>query len=537
MLTRLTLYLAYNLKTSARYQSIKAFFYDLLENPNSKLKSCFDIFMIILVISSVFSLIYEVQNEVGDWATLFENFVVFIFICEYLLRGWLYSDIHSLIIKQHENNEYLGTPFRLNKVFTLIITSKLSYIFSPSAIIDILAILPGYRPLRILRVFLLFRLFKLIRYSQSAKMFMGVLSSKRFELTTLIFLMSFLIFIASTAIYMFENQNMGGQITDLYDAFYWAVVTISTVGYGDITPVTTGGRLVTTALIISGLGVLAFFTSILVAAFNEKMSEFQDDRLKTNIEKCTNSTILCGFGRVGQEIARQLYANKLHFVVIDQNEHHIALAQKKGYIALHDDASKNTVLEQAGINHGAQTVLCTTGDDVINVYITLTSRYLNADINIISRANREENVKKLYQAGANCIVQPFTSAGLLAAEYVGQPVAFEAIHGILHDDKDVQIEALTVSQNCFLEGISLKEANFMQYKTRLIGIVSDNPSHAKRRNRYKLRHQHFYFNPESSFIFHDGDILVLLGRQLSLEHLQDLIETSRLHRKKLWTIN
>ena len=537
MLTRLTLYLAYSLKTSTRYQSIKAFFYDLLENPHSKLKSFFGVFMIILVISSVFSLIYEVQNEVGIWAVYFENFVVFIFICEYLLRGWLYSNTHNIIIKQHENSEYLGIPFRLHKVVSLIISSKLSYIFSPSAIIDLLAILPGYRPLRILRVFLIFRLFKLLRYSQSTQMFLGVLSSKRFELTTLVFLMSFLIFIASTAIYMFENQNVGGQIVDLYDAFYWAIVTISTVGYGDITPVTTGGRLVTSALIISGLGVLAFFTSIIVAAFNEKMSEFQDDRLKASIEKCTDSTILCGFGRVGQEIARQLYANKLNFVVIDQNEQHITLAQNKGYIALQDDASKNTVLEQAGINHGAKTILCTTGDDVINVYITLTSRYLNPDITIISRVNREDNVKKLYQAGANYIVQPFSAAGLLAAEYIGQPVAFEAIHGILHDDKDVQIETLTISQNCFLMGLSLEQANFKQYKTRLIGIVSDNPVHAKRRNRYKLHQQHFYFNPEPNFTLYEDDILVLLGRQLSLEHLQDLIETSRLKGKKLWTMN
>jgi voltage-gated potassium channel len=134
-------------------------------------------------------------------------------------------------------------------------------------------------------------------------------------------------------------------------------------------------------------------------------------------------------------------------------------------------------------------------------------------------------------------VQPFTAAGLLAAEYVGQPVAFEAVHGILHDDKNVNIEAVTISQNCFLDGVSLKDAGLNQYKARLIGIVSDNPVHAKRRNRYKLHNQHFYFNPESSFILHPGDILVLIGRQLSIDHLQDLIETSRLRRKSLWTMN
>ncbi|SMG67228.1 [weak similarity to] potassium channel protein [methanotrophic bacterial endosymbiont of Bathymodiolus sp.] len=111
------------------------------------------------------------------------------------------------------------------------------------------------------------------------------------------------------------------------------------------------------------------------------------------------------------------------------------------------------------------------------------------------------------------------------------------MHGILHDDKNVNIEALTISQNCFLDGVSLKDAGLNQYKARLIGIVSDNPIHAKRRNRYKLHNQHFYFNPESSFVLYQGDILVLLGRQLSIDHLQDLIETSRLRRKSLWTMN
>jgi voltage-gated potassium channel len=185
MLTRLTLYIAYSLKTSTRYQSLKRFFYNLLKNPQSKIKPYFDIFMILLVISSVSLLLYEIEHKTSEWAILFENFVVTVFICEYLLRGWIYSDIHNLIIKQHEKTEYLGSTFHLHKVVKLIITNKLSYLFSPSAIIDLLAILPSYRPLRILRIFLIFRLFKLFRYSQSIQMFTGVLKNKRFELTTL----------------------------------------------------------------------------------------------------------------------------------------------------------------------------------------------------------------------------------------------------------------------------------------------------------------------------------------------------------------
>jgi voltage-gated potassium channel len=164
------------------------------------------------------------------------------------------------------------------------------------------------------------------------------------------------------------------------------------------------------------------------------------------------------------------------------------------------------------------------------VYITLTSRYLNPSITIISRANHEENAKKMLQAGASYIVQSFNIAGLLAAEYIGHPVAFEAIHGILHDQKDIQMEALSICGDCFLTGLPLAKVNFSQYKIRLIGVISKNPLHAKRRNRYKLHNQHFYFNPDPSFILYEGDILVLLGRQLGIEHLHDLIITSRLQK-------
>jgi voltage-gated potassium channel len=290
--------------------------------------------------------------------------------------------------------------------------------------------------------------------------------------------------------------------------------------------------LVTSALIISGLGVLAFFTSIIVTAFSEKMTEFQQERVKATIEKSKDSIILCGFGRVGQEIAQQLFENKKSFIVIDPDKQHADLAVQKGYIVLNEDASKNSTLLHAGINHGAKTILCVTGDDVINIYITLTSRHLNADINIISRANRDDNVKKLYQAGANHIVQPFSIAGLLASEHIGQPVAFDAIHGILHHQKDGQIDALPILAKSFLDGITIEQAQLTQYKTGLLGVISNNPSHAKRRNRYKLRNQHFYFNPEPNFILNEGDILVLLGRQLSIEYLQSLIEKSHLSARK-----
>jgi voltage-gated potassium channel len=216
-------------------------------------------------------------------------------------------------------------------------------------------------------------------------------------------------------------------------------------------------------------------------------------------------------------------------VVIDQAEQNVRLADKLGYQIIQADASNNQVLENAGINKGANAILCTTGNDVTNVYVTLTSRNLNAGINIISRANRSENVKKLIQAGADHVIQPFETSGLLAAEYVGQPVAFEAILGILHKQTHVQIDTVTVLSQSLLEDQSVAAIDFIQRKLSLVGVISRNPIHRKHKDRYQVRDLHFYFNPEAHFMLLDGDMLVLLGREYSIEHFRTQIEKSRLN--------
>jgi voltage-gated potassium channel len=525
---RFLIYSAYALKTSKRYTRSKRFFYNLLENPQNQMKSRFDVFMICLVMLSVFLLIYEVDAELGQWGRVFEHFVVSIFIIEYLIRGWLYSDSHKIIIEYSEKSDYLNIPFRSSEILKKVLFKKISYIFSPVAIIDLLAILPSYRPLRFLRIFLIFRLFKLFRYSNSIKLFADVLNSKRFELITLLIFIGFLVFIASIGLYLFENDAKEGEIQHLYDAFYWAIVTISTVGYGDIAPQTVEGRLVAMALIISGLGALSFFTSIIVAAFNEKMYILRENRTYAELERYHEFVIICGFGRVGQEIAKQLKKDKMQFIVIDKNENNIKHAHHQNILAIHNDASQNEVLLNAGINRGAIAILSTTGNDVSNVYITLTSRVLNTKIRIISRVNRDENIKKLQQAGADHVIQPFEIAGLLAVEYLGQPVAFEAILGILQGHKHVLMDTLVVYQNSILEGLRIDEINLKQRKLRLVGVISSETKHRKHRNRYQVKHQHFFFNPEKHFVCKKNDILVVLGRDLSIEYFRDQIEKSRL---------
>jgi len=304
---------------------------------------------------------------------------------------------------------------------------------------------------------------------------------------------------------------------------------MSTVGYGDIAPETPGGRLVVMGLIFTGLGILSFFTSIIVSAFNDRANELRENQVFAELSRHEGVVIICGFGRVGMHIARQLAEHQQPFVIIDKLDHHIESARRLGYLTIQGDASKNDVLTLAGINRNASAILCTTGDDVSNVYITLTSRQLNPSIRIISRAYLHDNVRKLYQAGANHVIEPFEIAGMAAAEYVGQPVAFDAIAGIMHEEKEFTLETVCAQPGSSIVGQRIAEIDFAHSKLMLIGVISAHPPHLKHNESYQMQDRHFYFNPKKTFEMQEGDLLVVLGKQIGIEYFRYQIEKSRLN--------
>ncbi len=528
-LTQSVIKSCYDLAASARYTALKKRLYDLLENPKAPIRPYFDIFMIALVLSSVWLLIYEVKHDLGRFGDLFEKFAVSIFILEYLLRFWIFNNSHKVIIEEYERAQLINEPFRLIPALWRASKCKLRYVVQPLAIIDLLAIIPSYRPLRFLRIFLLFRIFKLFRYTRSISEFVKVVSEKRIELFTLFIIMAFITFTAATALFFFETDQRGVQVNNFFDSIYWAMVTMSTVGYGDITPHTTEGRIVALTLIIAGLGVISFFTSIIVSAFGEKIHEIRAHRVFSEVERKRVDTLICGFGRVGEVVAERLARDQFQFVVVDPLEANVELARQRGYLAVHGDGENNELLLNLGIESRIHRLLCLTGDDVTNVYITLTARQFNPQVEIISRANHRENINKLYRAGATHCVTPNQVVGLIAAEYAGQPVAFEAVYALLTGMSKERMEAVRVKQGSVMEGRRMDSIDFHRRRLIPFGVIRDGHCEGvKGVTCYSLQDRCFFFNPGDEFIFQAEDLLVLFGHHYSMLHFRDCLEGGQL---------
>lgn len=527
--------LCYRLDDSARYRRCKRFAYDLLENPDSPLRPYVDVTMCVLILATVFLMIYEVRHPLGELARGFEDAVIGVFIVEYLARGWLYSDVRRSVIEAHEEAEFLGIRLQLRPVLARVLRRKWDYVRSPLAIIDLLAILPSYRPLRLLRFFLLFRVFKLFRYTRAISEFAKVLAEKRFDLYTLAMFIGFVLFASATAIYIFEAHVETSHINTLFDAVYWAVITLFTVGYGDITPKTPEGRLVAMLLVVTGVAVISLSTSIVVTAFGEKMQALRDRRVFADVDKLRDYVIVCGYGRVGEMVVARLAEQKRPFVIVDKLAPNIARAKACGHLALCEDATQAEVLANLGITRHAGSILCITGDDVTNTYITLSARQMNPRLSVISRANRAETIHKLRLAGATHVVMPYEVVGLMAAEYIHQPVASMALAGILSGERGMSIDIVAVPPRSLLAGQRIGAIALARHKLTLLGVLTGVDGGAERdvrgaiELRASLQGRRFCFNPPPDFSLCAEDLLVVLGRSVSIEHFRAQVEGSALH--------
>ncbi len=509
-IAKLIVAFAYYLQTNRSYQKRRRFFYNLLENDNYRYKKYFDYFMILLIFISVFVLIREVKHHINDYLLFFNNYIIsFIFLVEYLLRVWISSSISKTIIEQEEYDTLLGREFQLQKALKKIVHQKLAYMLTPKAIVDLLAVMPFFHELRLLRLFVLFRVFKLFRYTKSFTGLVSVLASKKFEFLTLFMFTSIVVFISSVLIYVIEANNPDSNIHHFFDALYWSVVTLSTVGFGDITPVSNEGRFVTIFIIISGVGVLSFFTSLIVSAFSERLDEFKEAKVIEKAQKFKKFYLICGYESIAKEVAKKFVKKDRNLIVIDSNSKHIYEAKKDGLTALHLSPGSIESYEKLQIDFQKQVelVLCLHHDDVENVYAALTIRSLNKDVKILSLLMNDVNRKKLEFAKVDEIIYPQELIGMITKELIGQPVAFEAIHALRSEYSPVSIDEILINEIVLKHYQYIGDIENKRFRIVLLGI-------------HKKRYDKFWFNPIDSTLMEVGDILVVIGYRPFIEEFE-----------------
>lgn len=500
MFKRLLVDIAYYIETSKNYAKAKHFFFNLLENSNYKYKKIFDLFMIVLIFISVVILVSEVKSHVDESLLFFNNYVIsIIFFIEYMLRLWVSSSVTKTIIEQSEYDTMLGNSFQLGKALKEITRVKFRYILSAKAIIDLLAIIPFFHQLRLLRIFILFRVFKLFRYAKSIQTFTSVIAAKKFEFLTLFIFASIIVFVSSVLVYVMEANNPNSPIDTIFEAVYWSIVTISTVGYGDITPTTQEGRVVAMFVIVAGIAVFSFTTSLVVTAFTEKLDEIKDMKIIDDVSKIREFYLICGYESVSKEVARQLSINNM-VIILEEDFTKAVQARNDGFTALNYDPGSIESYKKLRINIASQVkaILCLSHSDVENVYTALTVRSFNKDVYILSILKNKTNRNKLIFAGVNELFYEKELVGIVAKEFVGQPVAFEVIHALRTNYNGIDMHEIIVNDRIIRSFKTVGGLNNKKFRVILLGV------YIKSENR-------FQFNAPEGTELEVGDYLLVIG--------------------------
>jgi voltage-gated potassium channel len=298
--------------------------------------------------------------------------------------------------------------------------------------------------------------------------------------------------------------TLGLVVTENVDpwyAFQWALDTVATVGSFHV-PSGTGGQIVRVMLIIFGVGTLFYalvtVTEFFVAGHVGELLEAR--RAQKMIDSLLDHYIICGFGRVGRQVARDLRAAQAKYVVIDDNEANRELARGMNVRFIEGDAADDDVLRRAGIERARSIIACA-DSDAANIFITLTAREMRSDIAIVARASVEDSEKKLKRAGADRVISPYKASGSEMARLALYP----QLAGVVDVDRDYRFEEIVVSAGC--EGES-KMLGDIRGGSIIVGLRRPDGS--------------FQPQPPAETVLTVGDTLMAVGTPRTLDRLERL---------------
>lgn len=294
-----------------------------------------------------------------------------------------------------------------------------------------------------------------------------------------------------------------------WDAFYMTVITITTVGYAEVHPLSRAGEVFTVAVMLTGVGTFFYGIALFMALLAEgTLAERFDRRRYTRmLDELSDHFIICGFGRMGQIIAREFARQQVPFVLIERDPERMQAAMEEGYLAVEADASNEDVLRRVNIGR-ARGFIAAVSTDAENVYAVLSARLLRPDLFIIGRAETDDARAKLRRAGADRVISPYHIGGQQFAQTALRPAVVDFVELATNSQNlDLNMEQVRIRAGSPLAGRSLLAAGLRQrFGVIVIGI---------RRTNGRME-----FNPEPEMQMQAGDDLVVLGRAESLRDLE-----------------
>jgi len=300
------------------------------------------------------------------------------------------------------------------------------------------------------------------------------------------------------------------------DALYMTTITLTTVGFGEIWPLSEAGRLFTIILIILGVGTIVYgLTSsaeyILAADLGPRL---RNRRWRGMVSKLEDHVIVCGFGRVGRSAVTALTDTGESVLVVERDEEKSSLARSNGYLVVIGDATKDETLRLAGVERAKGLITCL-GNDAQNLFIVLSARTLNPTMNIVARNVDAENERKLMRAGADRVISPYSLGGRYMANVLTRPRVTEFLGSVTLDSGlELWLEEVVIAENSELAGKTVGETN-VRHKTgaSLVGVLRQASGDM--------------ISPDKSTLLRAEDVLIVLGTRDQLARLADLADQGK----------
>jgi voltage-gated potassium channel len=290
------------------------------------------------------------------------------------------------------------------------------------------------------------------------------------------------------------------------NALYMTVITVGTVGFMEVAPLSDAGRVFTICIILINIGAFTFFVTFITRYLldGEFIRQYKRLKMDTAIQQLSNHVIVCGFGRNGTECTQVLHENQIPFVVVEEKNELPQDLQFEVKFFMKGDATKDEVLKEAGIER-ARAIIATMPIDADNLFMVLTARQLNPNIIIISRASQDSSVNKLRIAGANNVIMPDKIGGAHMATLVMIPDVVELLSLMTtRNTNEFRVAEIMATRSALLGDLDL----WKQCGCTLLGI--------KNQNNYTL-------NPAPGYFLNIGERLIIMGSEQQIEQAKQLV--------------